>query len=323
MLTNLDWIGTGKPFPPPQEEERLKRYRKNEKLFEGKHKELFNIDFLKIESYLKKKHLDAQTIINYLQLLSRNTADFVCGEPPSITVKKQQNDELNDALDMMNFDTLLYESIIDVSRFGDAPIKIMNDRVSSVSPDCWFPIVDPTDLKYITHHVIAFMTNPDEKGNYKKIYFEIHAPGTAEVRTYEIEGNTSSANNVTIGKLIEAESKQAEQTGIDGFAVKVLKNVSHSKSVFGTDDYGIVESLVKGIMWRLKCIDNVLDKHSEPSLTGPSSALSLDEKTGLYYLDLGNYFKRGSNEDPNVEYITWDGNLDAAFKALEFMVEQL
>ncbi len=102
-----------------------------------------------------------------------------------------------------------------------------------------------------------------------------------------------------------------------------MTNITHTGSVYGLDDYGIVNSLVAKVMWRLHCADNVLDKHSAPSMSGPASALSYDDRTGLYYLDLGNYFKRNGREDPEPQYITWDGNLDANWREIEILLNQL
>ena len=41
MLTNLDFISTGQPWPPPTEAERLNKYAQNRFLFEGKHEQVF------------------------------------------------------------------------------------------------------------------------------------------------------------------------------------------------------------------------------------------------------------------------------------------
>jgi hypothetical protein len=320
MLTNLNWIAQGKPFPPKQEIPRLERYADNERLFDGRHVGLFLERYKKVEEYLKKRHFEPDTIFNYPQLLTKKTADFVCGEPPTITVKKQQNEDLNAALDKMGFDHMLYEAVMDISRFGDSPFKVMDDRVSVVSPDCWFPIVDPTDLKRITQHVIAFPTEPDDEGRFTRLYVEIHGEGTVETRTYRNDAAEGVAG-ASFGALLERRGPVS--TNMDGFAVQVLKNVSHSKSVYGMDDYGIVRSVIGKIIWRLHCMDTVLDKHSEPSLSGPESALSLDDKTGLYFVDLGNYFKRHNLDDPEIKYLTWDGNLDSSFEEIKLLLDQL
>lgn len=311
MLTNLEWIGPGKVFPPEEEKERIKRYEENEKLFLGAHMDVFGNDFARIENELKKRHMRPMAILNYPQLISKKTADFVCGEAPVISAAGEKGEKLGALLAGMNFEALLYEAAIDISRFGDAPIRIAEDGASLVPPMCWFPVVRATDVKKVMHHVVAFLAEGE-------IYVEIHTPGSVRIRRYEAKKNGFVTQ---FGALLYDSGET--RTGLDDFAVKVLKNVGHSRSVFGMDDYGAIKSIVEAIVWRLACIDRVLDKHSEPSMSGPAGALSFDERTGMYYLDLGNYFKRNGNDDANVEYITWDGNLDAAFSEIEFLVNQL
>ena len=45
MLTDLHWIAPGKPFPPPEEKERLKEYEKAERMFRGDYGAVFGIHF--------------------------------------------------------------------------------------------------------------------------------------------------------------------------------------------------------------------------------------------------------------------------------------
>lgn len=320
MLTDTKWIDTGMPFPPMAERERIKRYGNNEKLFLGLYKEVFGENFSRLEHHLKKHRQQPDTMFNYPQLLTKKTADFVCGEPAIIKACTKSGDvsgEVNGILAEADFDTLLYEAIMDVSRFGDAPIKIMKGRASLAAPECWFPIVDPTDIKKVDKHVLAFLTKPDEDGKFREIYLEIHDVGQVETRRYEV---VREGGGIAFGGLIASE---VVETNLEDFGVMVLKNVSHSKSVFGMDDYGAVAGIVEKIMWRLNCIDAVLDKHSEPSLSGPLSALSYDEDTGMHYLDLQNYFARTSKDDADVAYLTWDGNLDSSFREIDILLNQL
>lgn len=308
MLTNLNWLSKGAIYPPAAEKERLDAYRTNELLFLSKHNTAWEDEFDEMRRRLRKKGYDIDTIINYQQLLSKKTADFVCGEPPTIETE-QETDILDKLLENQNWGVRLYEAIIDVSRYGNAVLKLVGNRLTAVSPAYWFPIVESTDLKTITQHVIAYPISQTE------LYAEIHDIGRIEQRVYGYE-----ADKHEIGTL---KSTVVAQTGLNDFAVQVLTNVTHSGSIYGLDDYAIINSLVRRIMWRLRCIGNVLDKHSEPSVSGPSSALEYDERTGLHFLNLGNYFKRNDAADPDVKYITWDGNLESAFKEIDALLTQL
>lgn len=312
MLTNLDWIAPGKPFPPEKEKKRLERYAENEKLFEGKHKDVFGDYFSKLADYLKKRNIDVETVINYPQLITKKTADFVCGEPPVIDAGTR-TDDLNDLLDGMGFTNTLYESVMDVSRFGDAPIKVLEDRISIVPPDNWYPIVDAYDTKHVLKQVIAFAADGE-------IYVEIHDAGNYEIRHYKAKESGGEGRTVEFGELISSEPKE---TNADDCAVKVLSNVSHSKSIYGIDDYGAIAGVLRQLMWRLYCMDLILDKHSMPSMTGPANALTSDPVTGKQVLVTGNYFKRDREGDPKPEYLTWDGNLQAVQWEIDWLTNQL
>jgi len=314
MLTNLNWLDNGGTYPPASEKKRIERYKLHEQLFLSEHLNVLKEHFHEIARKTRKKNYDVDTIINYQQLLSKKTADFVCGEPPTLETE-QDTDKLDKLLERQRFDTRLYEAFIDVSRYGNAILKIVGKNITAVSPQYWFPIVDKTDLKTITQHVIAYPITPDGKGKMTELYVEIHDIGKIEQRTYSFDSDKNE-----IGKLLDSK---VEQTNLKDFAIQVLTNITHSGSVYGIDDYAIINSIVAKIMWRLHCIDNVLDKHSEPSLSGPSSALSYDERFQKYYLDLGKFFMRNSTDDPDTKYITWDGNLDSAYKEIDTLLTQL
>jgi hypothetical protein len=56
---------------------------------------------------------------------------------------------------------------------------------------------------------------------------------------------------------------------------------------------------------------------------GPTTALEHDPVTGEWKLKMGNFFPRDGKEDATVEYVTWDGNLEANFKMIEQLVNFL
>lgn len=315
MLTNLSWLADGKPWPPPSEKIRIDRYREHERLFLTQHDDVWKIKFKAMADRLKKRKYDVKTILNYHQLLSKKTADFVCGEFPAIETEGN-TDKLTELMNEQNFGCMLYEGIIDVSRYGNGLVKFVGKGLTEVNPQYWIPIVDPANLKRTVYDVIVYPTNTDADGKPKEIYAEIHSPGQIEIRRHSYKTDTC-----TIGQLLELP--KTISTGLEISAVQKLTNLTHSGSVYGLDDYNIVNSLIAQIIWRLYCADSILDKHSDPNMTGPSSALQYDEKSGLWYVPLDNYFKRDNKEDPDVGYVTWDGDLDSNFKELELLLDQL
>src|SRR5690606_69911 len=67
----------------------------------------------------------------------------------------------------------------------------------------------------------------------------------------------------------------------------------------------------------------ILDKHAEPSVSGPTGALEYDPITGEWHLKMANYFPRDGKEDAEVKYITWDGQLESNFKLIEKLINFL
>lgn len=305
MLTDLSFLEKNTAFPPVQEKSRLDEYRKNDVLFHSRVPPEWSRDFSTIARRLGKSQSEIDTIFNYQQLISKKTADFVCGEPPTIETE-QDTDQITKKLENQEFFTKLYEAFIDVSRFGNAVLKFRDKTITAVSPMYWFPVCDKSDLKAIVQHVIAY---PVESN----LYVEVHEKGRFLERLYGFDGNT-------VGSLIY---EKEHQTGLDNFAVAVLTNITSSSSLYGISDYSIINGIIEKLIWRFSCIDNVLDKHSEPSMSGPESAMEYDEKTGTRFLNLGKYFARSDSSSPDLRYITWDGNLESSFKECEMLFNQL
>ena len=79
MLTNLNWLDSGGAYPPASEKTRIDRYKLHEQLFLSEHSEALKEHFHEIARKTRKKNYDVDTVINYQQLLSKKTADFVVG----------------------------------------------------------------------------------------------------------------------------------------------------------------------------------------------------------------------------------------------------
>lgn len=322
MLTDLSWLEQGQQFPPASERERIEKYKLHEQLFLSLHNEAWAQEFRQMARRLRVSDSKVDTIFNYHQLLSKKIADFICGEAPTIETEGD-TDSLQYTLDQESFASKLYEAMIDVTRYGNGIMKNVGQGVSVANPMWWYPIVAPDDLKRITQHVIAYPIEPNQDGFYQKLYVEIHEAGIVRTRIYKI-GQMAKKDSYFIGTIgaMGGEEKISD-TGLKDYAVQVLTNTTHSGSIYGLDDYTAINTIVRAIMWRIHRADRILDKHSEPSMTGPTSAVERDAETGFWIIRAGNYFRRDSKDDPELSYVTWDGNLDANFKEIEMLFNQL
>lgn len=321
MLTSLDFLSTGKPWPPPSEVERLNRYNQNRLLFEGKHELVFD-QWVKLLRDDQRATLEI--ILNWHKRLSTLWADLLLGEPPRITAGAANSPE-QQALERIvrdnNLVNVAYEVALDVSRYGIGIFKVRFDRrgiIEAQQPAVWFPVVRVDNVKDVVAHVLAYDYEVEEKGIFgtrKNRYLkaEIHEPGKITTVTYLLRD----------GKIAAEQEREEQATGVDDFLVVPVNNILTSDRIIGLDDYSDLDSIIQEIEIRVAQISRILDKHADPNMYGPDTALEQDPRTGEWtFRGGGKYFPVGEGETPP-GYVTWDGQLEAAFKQIDLLMEQL
>ena len=334
MLTNLNFLKVGEQFPPTAEEDRLRKYHNNKLIFEGKHDEAYKESFKRIARVIGNfdQVVSYHVIANYQKLISLKVADFLLGETPKIacgddnSMHQASIDKIIENSDLIN---TCYSCVIDISRYGDSVLNVYKDEenkgvIDITQPSYYFKVVDPRNIKKVAHHVLAhtYEATDSKKALFgtkeettKYLYVQIHSKGYYEEITYKLD-----ERNV-IEKVIE--KKKVVHTGLKDFAIVPIHNLLTSDRVYGIDDYSDLDSIISELEVRISQISKILDKHAEPSVEGPSSALTRNPDTGEYELKMGNYFPRDTNEDPSVKYITWDAQLEANFKIIEKLINIL
>lgn len=348
MLRNFAWLESEQPFPPLKERTRITRYIENEALFDGEH---FG-DVLRTRDsvYSREGHISVYqkcaericqvignfdevisfpVLMNYQRLMSLKMADLVCGEYPSITgTTSQENQALKDVRDYTDFDARLYSTVIDISRYGDSVWRIYLDDTSRKTFTCWdpkewYPIVSQDGTNTIVAHVLCWKVNLTETAEgvppQWQLHTQIHWNTEDKIGSYEERVYNMDSMGNTIKNLV---SKKSVDTGLDRCAIFSLKAYGTTTSVYGYDDYMPIDSILAEIMTRIGQISVILDKHANPNITGPITMLSQDPQTGEYHLKMGNFFAVSQGEQ-EPKYMTWDGQLSAAFKQLEFLINQL
>jgi hypothetical protein len=320
MLTNLNFLRPGQQWPPASEQTRMERYAQNRRLWEGQHSGVYESQLRRVQRTIGNFEdvIGYNVVINYQRLISLKTADLLVGEPPEISGRDDaQTEALRQTLTAHNLQRTLYQAAIDLSRYGDALLALHKDdrgevTLSAGQPAIWFPVLSPVDVKTVLHHVVAWEVK-DERDRPVELHVQVHSRGSYTYTVY----------NYSPGRIGEVkQDAQTVQTGYDGFAVIPLTGVSTSDGVYGYDDYMPIDSLVSEVMVVVANISRILDKHAAPSMQGPEDALEPDGQGG-YKFRPGNYFTRRDKEDPGVAYITWDGQLGAAFQQLKNLLEQL
>lgn len=332
MLYDLEWLKAGKPFPPKCECDRVERYIQNKFLFKGDHFS-DDLDVPLYELALRRIYNTCQVadvpvcypvLLNYQRLISLKKADLVCGEEPELTGKDSAySDKLTALRREIAFDAKLYSTVIDLSRYGDAVWRMYVNEQGKADftvwePMSWFPIVSRDGTFRILKHVLAWKYNAGtrEKPDWR-LSVQIHPieGGYYLKREYKL-----TMEGAIISQMIGAEERV--ETGFEVCAVKHIASITTSGTVYGYDDYLPVDSLLCEIMTRIAQISSILDKHASPAMTGPVTMLSTDPKTGERYLKKDKFFAVSQGEE-QPKYLTWDGQLEASFKDLELLFQQL
>ena len=330
MLTSLDFLRRGEKWPPDSERERLADYKAYKQIYNDDHAEVYKAQLARIERVIGNydRMISFATILNYQRLLTTKLLDFVLGEPPTITVPEEERQEI---IDRIINDFRLYDALglagIDASRYGDGLLFVRADgsgmKLGVTPPVLWFPVVDPDDIKRTIYHVFASIRI---EGKERILRVQIHAvddPGTVEVHEYRLNGQ---GEPYTIGAEIPIDGVSETgkvDTGLEFCPVYRIINSEASDDVYGTSDYRAIDSIVSELIVRVSQVSKILDVHASPSMSGPESALERDMLTGQYRLRAGNYFPRASSDEPQLEYITWDANLEANFKQIDTLMQAL
>lgn len=332
MLYDFEWLNPGKPFPPVAEADRITRYVQNNLLFQGEHfdpntgRNLYEEAITRIMNtgYFNDCPVCYPILLNYQRLVSLKKADMVCGEEPEITgIDSRFNDMLTALRQEIGLDPKLYATVIDLSRYGDAVWrKYVDEKGKGTftvwSPIDWYPIVTKDGTYRITHHVLAWQYNRGtEESPDWRLAVQIHP---VEGGYFISREYTATAYHGFIGDLVYENT--ITQTGFKDCAVVHISNINTSGTIFGYDDYTPIDSILCEIMTRIAQISAILDKHSAPAMTGPATMLSYDPATGERYLKKDQFFAVSPGE-PLPSYLTWNGQLDSAFKELDVLFKQL
>jgi len=319
MLTNFGFLAEGQHWPPESESERLLTYAQNRHLFNGDHQMVYS-NWVRLVRDDQKATLEI--IFNFHKRLSKLWADLLLGEPPLIVSPEAQED-VDRLVELNEFLVNAYEVALDISRYGTGIFKVRYaDRsiIEAIPPTIWFPVVDRDNVKDIQAHVLAWCYEEEVPGfagfgTTKKKYLktETHFKDRIEYKLFAVKGD----------KISVLLDERTEWHNLGEFLIIPIHNLTTSDSCYGVSDYEDLDAILQEIELRFSQISRILDKHADPNMYGPDSALELDPETGMYtFRGGGKYFPVAEGEDPP-GYVTWEGKLDEAFTEVKHLMDQL
>jgi hypothetical protein len=344
----------GEEFPPLKDRERISKYKRLKKLFQGKQAEVYE----RASKLLKDTpHADqlAQLYIavNIADILVTKPADLLVGEPPSfesgLPDDSDEQKAVNRYVEENDLVKLVHESAIGNGYRGDAWVKTRYgyrqdfsevEKLTGEKPD-------GIEMEPIIEHISAELVYPEtSRGNIKTfkavniatveyvvtqksevpfLNVERHIPGYIIYERYrliEFEGGVDSRFGYPLQvykigeRVATGREEEIIETGVPHLLVHHIPYKSVDDDWEGIGGLEKLESLLAAINDRIVQIDYILWKHSDPTAYGPD----LDSGSGETQVRLGGAYIPVTKDDVAPGYMTWDGQLSSAFKELEVLL---
>ena len=191
-------------------------------------------------------------------------------------------------------------------------VKRMDGSCGAISPSSWCPIYNPADYGDVRGAVLGYPyyageLRPDESA----------IPNRIDIVTI-INANEAANTQAVSSRMTYALDGQSLGPPVSAPQQADAVAVAHWGD--GLSDYPPIENAVRQYCIRMAGISRILNRHSNPLLTGPQSVLvaipgATPNSPPSYRLpDVsgGIYLPRSDEQEPRFEYVTWDGRLEAA-----------
>lgn len=330
-------------YPHPAHKDRITKYQQNKRVFKGEH---FDV----LESYLNRYQMNQYYIaVNLAGIICKKSADFLFGETPIFSAGNSDNSPEQKAIERLVTDNELhitnYESALANSYRGDSFYKIRWGQtyggllpaeadkyrviIESQNAEYVFPESSPTDANTIVAYHVAFPQLVEHtKGEEWILNVESHYAGAIMYRKFRMNpiSYTPGTNEVAQWKIYAeiAEARDVVQTGVPFPLIVHVPNYSVDDDWQGIDDLTEHHGLFTEINNRISKIAEILDKHSDPAMAVPAGTLGEDENgQPIFHAGRDKIFEVMDKSEVIPQYITWNGQLDAAFKELDKLIDLL
>lgn len=323
MLTDPNYFRISNQYPPQEGVERINKFQGYRDLYDGSSKAWRLLYPNTIANVRRERGFASADEVtraipeirnNMFRKLSRFWGSLLYSFPPIVDSDLQDYDRIG-TITRSIYDAGL-KVAIDSSRFGTGVFFIANtgsqDIIRAIDPAHWFPVVDRRDNGVVLGDIIAVPYNSDPNkvdelvpDRLRVTRLLIGEPAT--IQTFQLTGSAGEIGN-QIGATEEGGvvTRRAIASVINGY----------ENDYYGESDYPDLIPLVAEIDARLSGNSNVLDRHTNPHMYGPKSAISYDPNGNAVINVGGQYFPIDEDDKPPA-YITWDANLEANFTQIQ------
>ncbi|MDR7001572.1 portal protein [Neobacillus niacini] len=343
----------GEEFPPIADRERISKYKRLKKLFQGKQFEVYERASAILKDTPHAKQLEQLYIaVNLADIIVTKPADLLVGEPPSFESGLPDNSDqqvaVNRYVEENDLVKLIHESTTGNGYRGDAWIKTrygsridysellrlgaelpdveMEPIIEHISAECVFPETSRGNIKSfkaVNIATVEYVVSANDEKPFLNV--ERHVPGYIiyeRYRLFEYEGgiDTRWGYPLQVYKIGEKVPTGREEdvvpTGVPYLLVHHIPYKSVDDDWEGVGGLEKLESLLAAINDRVVAIDYVLMKNSDPTAYGPE----LDTGSGETQVRLSGAYIPVTKEDATPGYMDFSGQLDSAFKELEVLI---
>lgn len=343
---SYDAFQPGEIFPPQHSVERIAKYRKMKKLYEGKQLEVYERATGLLRDTPHAKQLEALHIaVNIADIIVTKPADLLTGEPPifdsGLADDTPQQQAINSYVEENDLVKLIHESVLANGYRGDAWFKVrfdyrqdysaltalgltlpseaeMEPVIEHIAADCVFPITSDGNVKKFKSVVIASVEwVVTDKKDIPFLNVEHHLPGYIIYERYTLEQYEGGVSNefgypVQLFRIKEKINEDMQETGVPNLLVHHVPYKSTDDAWEGKGTLEALETIIIAINDRLAQIDYVLWKHTDPTVYGPKLGDNVQRLSGTYI--------EVTKDDATPGYMTWDSELNGAFKELETLI---
>lgn len=342
------YFGVGKQFPPECHVKRIERYREHKRLFLGHHYDVFE----RVHNRLAKTQRDIlYTSANLAGILCKKSADLLFGESPVYSVGIDDNSPEQGAIERIvrenDLNIINYESALCNAYRGDSFYKIRYGQryggvlgsdidpfrvfIEAQNAEYVFPQEDAMNATQIVAYHIAYperapqCTASTVTRQEWIIHAESHYPNRIVYRKFRANPlNIDFQGNVTTWKMYAeiTEARHEVETGVPFPLVVHVPNYSTDDTWEGIDDLTELKPMFDELNNRLSLIATILDKHSDPAIVVPAGSME-DGEDGrpIFHTGRDKVFEAMDKNEVVPQYITWDGQLQAAFEEIKTLVD--
>lgn len=318
---SLDNIKVGNYFPSNNVSRRQSIYRYYERLYDGSY--AYNRRLTYLDAMLGEMELPYKvTPLNYFQLVVDKIVSLMFGNEVMITTGDIDRDKAVKSLaERVNWSESMSKAVKMACILGDSCIKTYKDGVSVFKPYNCYKVLNQSNIDDVLCYVLyEFLYNKDDKGEKKPSFIRIELHFKGIIKEYVFNW-TGSAYRGTIGEPVDYKynNRIIKSTGNDYSVeddITLIQWMSTNKNidgVYGNPAFKSIIKIVEQLELRLSAEGSVVDNHIKPILVVGQNNIYQNEKTGEITLkQLNGKYIINNGDGPGLEYLTWDGKLDAS-----------